>query len=134
MIFKTNKLIWSANDRPIRNFLMASSVVLLPLLFAGTVSAEEKYIFLGADKLLQKDVTQMIMIMEDIYDSDCRKPKISKKTIAEQPEKKEESVWVEKWAIDRCGKNFYYLITFTPTPSKGGTDFNVSLPPTSDDN
>ena len=101
---------------------------------AGTVTAEEKYIFLGADKHLQKDVKQMIMMMESFYDSGCRKPKITEKAITKQPEKPGESAWVEKWTIDRCGKDFYYLITFTPTPSQGGTDFNVSLPPTSDDN
>ena len=95
--------------------------------------SEKQLVFLGADKRLQKDAKQFVMMYEGIFGADCRKPKITEKQITEQPERPGESVWVEKWTVDRCGEDFYYLITFTPTPSKGGTDISVA-PPESGEN
>lgn len=89
---------------------------------------EKQIVFLGAGKRLQKDAKQFVMMFEGIIGADCRKPKITEKQITQQPEKPGESEWVEKWTVDRCGEDFYYLITFTPTPSIGGTDISVTPP------
>lgn len=92
--------------------------------------SDQQIVFLGADKRLQKDAKQLVMVIESVLGADCRKPKVTEKQITEPPEKPGQSVWMEKWTVDRCGEDFYYLITFTPTPSKGGTDISVT-PPTS---
>jgi hypothetical protein len=95
--------------------------------------SEKQLVFLGADKRLQKDAKQFVMMYESVFGADCRKPKVTERQITEQPERPGESEWVEKWTVDRCGEDFYYLITFTPTPSKGGTDISVA-PPESGEN
>ena len=94
--------------------------------------SDQQMIFLGANKRLQKDARQIVMMYESVLGADCKKPKVVQKQITEPPEKPGESVWVEKWTVDRCGDNYNYQITFTPTPSKGGTDISVA-PPSSDD-
>lgn len=92
--------------------------------------SEEQILFLGADKRLQKDTKELIMVYEAIFGADCRKPKVKERQISELPGKPGESVWVEEWTVDRCGEAFLYVVTYTPTLSKGGTDVSVA-PPTS---
>lgn len=127
------KIPSSKLERFMRLICMPLAVVLVFSWPAATLESEEnesekQLVFLGADKRLQKDAKQFVMMFEGIFGADCRKPKVTAKQITEQPKKPGKSMWVEKWTVDRCGENFYYLITFTPTPSKGGTDFSVAPP------
>ena len=111
------------------------AVVLVFVCFTTTLQGDsgesvQQIAFMGADKRLQKDAKQLVMMYESVFGIDCRKPKITEMQITEPPEKPGESMWVEKWTVDRCGEDLYYVITFTPTPSKGGTDISM-VPPKS---
>jgi hypothetical protein len=117
----------------LRMICMPLTVVLVLICPAESVQSrenesEKEIVFLGADKRLQKDAKQFVMMYESVFGADCRKPKVTERQITEQPERPGESVWVERWTVDRCGEDFYYRITFTPTPSKGGTDISVAPP------
>lgn len=125
-------------SKPLISGLVGCFFITIVFLLSGCATSKSgesdpHLIFLGADGVLQQDATIMVMAYESVFGAECKKPKIAEKQITESPEKPGESVWVEMWTVDRCGKNYNYHITFTPTPSRGGTDIRVVTPPVADD-
>ena len=115
--------------------LVIASLLCWPITIesANPDTSDNQIVFLGADKRLQKDAKALVMVYESIFGAGCRKPEVSDREIAEPPDKPGESVWVEKWTLNRCGDDVYYMITFTPTPSRGGTDISVAPPESAKD-
>jgi hypothetical protein len=67
------------------------------------------------------DVAQMIIIMDGPRDKNCSERKVSKTEVLEAAQDK--TPVVERWAVDRCGRNVTYLVKY----SKGGKNFDVQL-------
>ena len=80
----------------------------------------------GAGYILQRDASQFVMILESAGDNTCKQSKIINTEITEHPKNPGKDPWTEKWTVDRCGKQVYYRVQFTPSP-RGGTDFSVGL-------
>lgn len=78
----------------------------------------------GASPILQRDTLQMIMILDSVHDKECKQRKIANTGIVQMPTAENRTA-VERWIVDRCGKQIPYRVTFTPSP-RGGTDFRVS--------
>jgi len=67
------------------------------------------------------DVAQMIMIMDGPRGKECTERKIVKSEVIEAAPDK--TPVVERWTLDRCGRNVNYLVKY----SKGGRTFGVQL-------
>ena len=78
----------------------------------------------GASKVLQRDVSRFIVILDTAADTACKHRKIVNTQVIEvHPTGKS---GVERWTVNRCGKLVHYRVTFTSSP-RGGTDFGVQL-------
>lgn len=74
--------------------------------------------------ILQRDVTQTVLIADYAMDMQCRERKVvSTEVIEASPDRK---TGAERWVLERCGKLVSYRVTFKPSP-RGGTDFAVSF-------
>jgi hypothetical protein len=80
----------------------------------------------GANSILQRDASQMVMLLESVEDNTCKQSKIINTEIVDYPKNPGKDPWTERWTVDRCGKLVYYRVVFTPSPG-GGTDFGVNL-------
>lgn len=74
--------------------------------------------------VLQRDVTQTVLVADYAMDMKCRERKVvSAEVIEASPDRK---TGAERWTVERCGKLASYRVTFAPSP-RGGTDFAVSF-------
>jgi hypothetical protein len=91
------------------------------LVLAGEASAQGGT---SASPVLQRDVTQLVMVADMAMDRECTQRKVVNAEIVEaSPDGKS---GVERWTVERCGKLVSYRITFSPSP-RGGTDFSVQF-------
>ncbi len=82
----------------------------------------------GALPGLQQDTLRMLMMMDSVHDKDCKDRKVvNTETLESTLEQKERKIAVERWTVDRCGKQVAYPIVFSASP-KGGTDFTIMSP------
>ena len=96
------------------NFTQRIAALLLAPLLAGSAAA--------ADSAKPRDdVAQMIMIMDGPRGKECTERKIVKTEVIEAAPDK--TPVVERWTLDRCGRNVNYLVKY----SKGGRTFGVQL-------
>jgi hypothetical protein len=73
----------------------------------------------------QEDVMAMIQVMEPAIEKGCGERELKKTEVVKRATA-EDYTAVERWTIDRCGKEVAYLVTFKPGAS-GGVDFSVKL-------
>ncbi|HKA33081.1 MAG TPA: hypothetical protein VKH64_07705 [Candidatus Binatia bacterium] len=73
----------------------------------------------------QEDVMAMIQVMEPAIDKSCGERELKRTEVVKRATA-EDYTAVERWIIDRCGKEVSYLVTFRPSTA-GGVDFSVQL-------
>lgn len=86
-----------------------------------------------ADKLLQKDVLNMLIPLVKVTNPNCQKFNFDYTKLI-HPVKEGKVVdgkliqgyWRESWSVDACGKTINYPILFT-CDGVGGTYFNIEL-------
>jgi hypothetical protein len=71
---------------------------------------------------LLSDTKRMVLMIDSARTPDCRE---QRHITAEPITSDKPSVIVERWHVERCGTTKNYRVTFTPTPSIGGTDFGI---------
>ncbi|MBU6410370.1 MAG: hypothetical protein KGR98_08275 [Verrucomicrobia bacterium] len=76
----------------------------------------------AASGRLLRDTTHMVLMVDSARPPDCKERRIItvEPLVSDKP-----GVIMERWRVERCGQTKYYRITYTPTPSIGGTDFSV---------
>jgi len=69
---------------------------------------------------LQKNVVNALNLYESIAKSGCSNPRIASTEVTQKPAEAN-GTRVERWTVDRCGRETVaYAITFTPDPKSGG--------------
>lgn len=76
----------------------------------------------SASPVLQRNVTQTVMIADMAIDRECRQRKVAGTEVIEVSADGKSGT--ERWTLERCGKLVTYRVTFSPS-SRGGTDFSV---------
>ena len=73
-----------------------------------------------------RDAKHMVLLIDTARDRDCQEQRhiTVEPMVAEKP-----GVIVERWHVERCGSTKTYRLTFTPTPTKGGTDVGIQEEP-----
>jgi len=76
----------------------------------------------SASGRLLRDTARMVLIVDSARMPDCKERRriTVEPLVSDKP-----GIVVERWQVERCGTNKFYRITYTPTPSIGGTDFSV---------
>jgi hypothetical protein len=79
------------------------------------------------DANIQKNVVKALTLYESTSKSGCSNPRIAGTEIVQKPSEQNGS-WIERWTLDRCGKETVsYLITFTPDTKTGGAGLAITL-------
>lgn len=76
----------------------------------------------SASGVLLDNTTQMVLMIDSARLPSCKE---SRHITVEQASFDKPGSYAERWQVERCGTSKSYRITYTPTPSKGGTDFSV---------
>lgn len=97
------------------------AVLAAGLLLAGCQTVPGKTV---ASPTLQRDVTQMIMVMDRASDAGCQQRQIvNTEVVSVNPGG---TSGTERWTLNRCGTLVNYSVMYTASP-RGGTDFGVQL-------
>lgn len=80
-----------------------------------------------ASKKIQGDVMEIIEVLEVTSAQGCDERKVMSTEVVKRATADDYTA-VERWTIDRCGKQIRYLVTFKPG-STGGIDFSVRPEP-----
>ena len=98
--------------------LLVGSVLML----AGCVAPGPVVTGSSASGRLLHDTTRTVLIVDSARRPDCKERRVisAEPLLADKP-----GAIAERWRVECAGANKFYRITFTPTPSIGGTDFSV---------
>jgi hypothetical protein len=78
-----------------------------------------------ADPTLQRDVSNMVLLMDSALDKTCKDHRIVDTAVTETLPNGHTGA--ELWTVDRCGKKIRYPISYMPD-GHGGTFFAVESP------
>jgi hypothetical protein len=92
------------------------------LMFCGCAGPRATVTGSAASGRLLRDTTRMVLIVDSARMPNCKERRIinAQLLVSEKP-----GTIAERWQVERCGQTKFYRITYTSTPSIGGTDIDV---------
>jgi hypothetical protein len=81
-----------------------------------------------ADSVLQQDAWNMLIAHERGWAKPCKDSKVVNTEVVEPPLNDViRDPWIERWTVDRCGREISYKVTFTPDPDpRTGTLYMIT--------
>jgi hypothetical protein len=95
-------------------------LLLLLLLLGGCATMNPSISGSAAPRSVQRDIGHLLVYVDANKAPECKERRHIAASLLRSDKP---GTTIERWAVTRCGTTKYYIITFTPTPQRGGHDF-----------